>query len=75
MAQSDGSQDLNAGLANTPAPRKRRNEVRHNPTISLLKAGLFRQPLNLSDTNYQGTSPSSGDSTKTQMPVFKVAHG
>jgi hypothetical protein len=75
MTRSDGSQDLNSGLPNTPAPRRHQNEVPHSPTLSLPKTGLFRQPHNPSDSNYQGTPPSSGDSIGTQMPVLKVAQG
>ena len=41
MTRSDGSQDLNSGLSNTPI-RKRRHEVPHKPTITFPKAGLFR---------------------------------
>jgi hypothetical protein len=35
----------------------------------------MRQPLNPSDSNNQGMPPSSGDSTRTQLPTFVVAHG
>ena len=67
---------LSSGLPNTPAPRKRRNEVPKKPSLSYPKAGLIRQPLNPSDSNYQVTShSSSGESTGTQIPVFKVAPG
>ena len=74
-ARSDGTEDLMTSLPNTPAPRKRRNEVPHSLNLSLPQAGLLRQPLNSSDSKYQGTPPSSGDSSGTQMPAFKVAHG
>ena len=33
QTRSGGSEDLVAGLSNTPAPRKRRNEVPCNPTF------------------------------------------
>ena len=74
--RSDGNKELVSGLPNTPVPRKRHHEVLLNPTLSFPKAGLIRQPLNLSDSNYQGTShSSSGDSTGTQIPTFKISHG
>ena len=65
--------ELSSGLPNTP--RKRRNKV-----ISVLDpfyplAGLTRQPLNSSDSNYQETSPSSGDSIQSNLPAFKTAPG
>ena len=48
--------ERSSGLPNTP--RKRRNKVAFdlNPFYPL--AGLTRQPLNSSDSNYQETSPS-----------------
>ena len=61
-----------SGLPNTPV-RKRRPEVLPISDILYPKAGHFRQPLNPSDSNYQGTSHySSGDSTGTQIPAFKT---
>ena len=56
--------------------RKRRPEVLHISDILYPKAGYFRQPLNPSDSNYQGTShSSSGESTGTQIPAFKTVPG
>jgi hypothetical protein len=75
QTRSTGSEDLVTGLSPTPTARKRRNEVPHSPTLSLPRAGLIRQPLNPSDSNYQGTPPSSGDSTGTQLPAFVVNPG
>ena len=65
--------ELSSGLPNTP--RKRWNEVTSdlNPFYPL--AGLTRQPLNSSDSNYQETSPSSGDSMQSSLPAFKTAPG
>lgn len=74
QTRSAGSEDLLTGLPPTPT-RKRRNEVPHSPTLSLPQAGLTRQPLNPSDSNYQETPPSSGDSTGTQLPAFVVNRG
>ena len=72
---SDGGV-LSSGLPNTPVPRKRSAEVSQISDLAYPKAGLFRQPLNLSDSNYQGTShSSSGDSTGTQIPAFKTVSG
>jgi hypothetical protein len=71
-----GSGALSSGLSNTPAPRKRRPEVSKLSDLDYPKAGFFRQPLNPSDSNYQGTShSSSGDSTGTQIPAFKTVPG
>ena len=75
QTRSAGSEDLLTGLSPAPATRKRRNEVPHSPTLSLPRAGLTRQPLNPSDSNYQETPPSSGDSTGTQLPAFVVNPG
>ena len=64
-----------SGLPNTPV-RKRRPEVSSIPDTSYPKAGYFRQPLNPSDSNYQGTShSSSGESTGTQLPPLKIVPG
>ena len=65
--------ELSSGLPNVP--RKRRNEVTSdlNPFYPL--AGLTRQPLNSSDSNYQETSPSSGESMQYNMPAFKTTPG
>ena len=62
-----------AGLPNTPV-RKRRSEV--SDDTSCPKAGCFRQPLNPSDSNYQGTShSSSGESSATKLPPLKIVLG
>ena len=67
---------LSSGLPNTPSPCKRHPEVSTNSDLTYPRAGLFRQPLNPSDTNYQGTShSSSGDSTGTHVPTFKPVSG
>ena len=64
-----------AGLPNTPV-RKRRPEVSYTSDTCHPKAGYFRQPLNPSDSNYQGTShSSSGESTETQLPTLKMVPG
>ena len=65
--------ELSSGLPNTP--KKHRNEVTShlNPFYPLV--GLTRQPLNSSDSNYQGNSPSSGDSMQSSLPAFKTAPG
>ena len=65
--------ELSSGLPNVP--RKHRNEVTSdlNPFYPL--AGLTRQPLNSSDSDYQETSPSSGDPMQSNLPAFKTAPG
>jgi hypothetical protein len=74
--QRSGGGALSSVLPNTPAPRKRRPKVSKLSDLDYPKAGLFRQPLNPSDSNYQGTSHSSfGDSTGTQIPAFKTVPG
>lgn len=76
QTRTSGGEELSSGLPNTPAPRKRRNEVIPNLNSFYPLAGLIRQPLNSSDSNYQETSrSSSGDSSQTQLPAFKTAHG
>ncbi|XP_044333680.1 muscle M-line assembly protein unc-89 isoform X6 [Triticum aestivum] len=64
-----------AGLPNTSV-RKRRSEVSYTLDTSCPKAGCFRQPLNPSDSNYQGTShSSSGKSSATKLPPLKTVPG
>ena len=76
QTRTSGGEELSSGLPNTPAPRKRRNEVLPNFNSFYPLAGLTRQPLNSSDSNYQETSrSSSGDSSQTHLPAFKTAPG
>ena len=57
---------LSSRLPNTSAPLKRQPEVPNISNLAYPKAGLFRQPLNPFDSNYQGSShSSSSDSTGT----------
>ena len=65
--------ELSSGLPNTL--RKCRNEVTSILTKFYPLAGLFRQPLNSSDSDYQDTSPSSGESLHSNLPAFKTAPG
>ena len=65
--------DLCSGLPNTP--RKRRNKVTSDLNLFYPLAGLTRQPLNSSDSEYQETSPSSGDSMQSNLPAFKTSPG
>ena len=65
--------ELSSGLPN--APRKRRNEVTSDLYPFYPLAGLTRQPLNSSDSNYQENSPSSGDSIQSNLPAFKTTPG
>ena len=57
------------------ATRKRRAEVISDLYSLYPLAGFTHQPLNSSDANYQGTSPSSGESMQSSMPAFKTAPG
>ena len=65
--------DLSSGLPATS--RKRRTEVISDLYPFHPLAGVTYQPLNSSDSNYQGTSPSSGDSMQSSLPAFKTAPG
>ena len=65
--------NLSSGLPD--ASRKRRTEVICNLYPFHPLAGVIRQPLNSSDSNYQETSPSSGDSMQSSLPAFKTAPG
>ena len=63
------------GLPNSPV-RKRHSEVSDLFVDLHPKAGLFRQPLNPSDSDYQVTShSSSGESSATQLPPLKTVLG
>ncbi|XBI52493.1 hypothetical protein VPH35_034857 [Triticum aestivum] len=62
--------DLSSGLPE--ASRKRRTKVISNLYPFHPLAGVTRQPLNSSDSNYQETSPSSGDSMQSNLPAFKT---
>jgi hypothetical protein len=63
--------ELSSGLPDVT--RKRRNEV--SSDLFYLLVGLTRQPLNSSDSNYQETSPSSGESMQSNLLAFKTAPG
>ena len=65
--------DLSSGLPD--ASRKRRTEVISNLYPFHPLAGVIREPLNSSDSNYQETSPSSGDSMQSSLPAFKTVPG
>ena len=65
--------ELSSGLPDVT--RKRRTKVISDLRSVLPLAGLIRQPLNSSDSNYQDTSPSSDESMQSNMPAFKTAPG
>ena len=65
--------ELSSGLPDVT--RKRRTEVISDLHSFYPLAGLTRQPLNCSDSNYQGTSPSSDESMQSNLPAFKTAPG
>ena len=73
--QTRNSKDVELSSGLPDVTRKRRPEVISNLRSALPLAGLIRQPLNSSDSNYQDTSPSSDDSMKSNMPAFKMAPG
>ena len=65
--------DLSSGLPE--ASRMCRTEVISDLYSLYPLVGVTRQPLNYSDSNYQGTSLSSGDSMQSSLPAFKTAPG
>ena len=65
--------ELSSGLPDVT--RKRRTEVISDLYSLYPLAGVTRQPLNSSDSDYQETSPSSGDSMQSSLPAFKTALG
>ena len=65
--------ELSSGLPDVT--RKRQTEVISDLRSVLPLAGLIRQPLNSSDSNYQATSPSSDESMQSNIPAFKTAPG
>ena len=65
--------ELSSSLPNVT--RKRRTEVISDLHSFYPLAGLTRQPLNSSDSNFQGTSPSSCESMQSNLPAFKTAPG
>ena len=71
--RTDKSTDLSSGLPD--ASRKRRTEVISKLYPFHPLAGVIRQPLNSSDSNYQETPPSSGDSMQSSLPAFKTVPG
>ena len=62
--------ELSSGLPDVN--RKRRTEVISDLRSVLPLAGLIRQPLNSSNSNYQDTSR---ESMQSNMPAFKTAPG
>ena len=65
--------DLSSGLPD--ATRKRRTEVISDLYSLYPLADFTRQPLHSSDSNYQGTSPSTDESMQSSMPAFITAPG
>jgi len=73
--QTRTSKDIELSSGLPDVTRKCRTEVISDLRSVLPLAGLIRQPLNSSDSNYQDTSPSSGKSMQSNMPAFKTAPG
>ncbi|XP_044455896.1 uncharacterized protein [Triticum aestivum] len=65
--------ELSSGLPDVS--RKRQAEVFSDLHLLFPLAGFIRQPLNSSDSKYQDTPPSSGESMQSNMPAFKTAPG
>ena len=59
----------------TSNPHKRAHEVLLSPTPSLPQAGLFKQPLNPSDSDYQESTPSSDDSSGGLLAPMIIKEG
>ena len=73
---ADGDSGASMGGSNTaPNLRKRANEVPHSPTPSHPRAGLFKQPLNPSDSDYQESPLSSDDSSGSQLAPMVIKPG
>ena len=62
-------------IAASWALQRCRNEVTSTLNKFYPLAGLFCQPLNPSDSDYQDTSPSSGESLQSNLPTYKTAPG
>ena len=73
--QTRANQDAELSFGLPDVTRKHRTEVIPDLRSVLPLAGLIRQPLNSSDSNYQDTSPSSDESMQSNMPAFKTAPG
>ena len=73
--QTRTSKDIELSSGLPDVTRKCRTEVISDLRSVLPLAGLIRQPLNSSDSNYQDTSPSSNESMQSNMPTFKTALG
>ena len=73
QTRTNKDSEIYSGLPNTP--RKRRNEVTSDLNSFYPLAGLTHQPLNSSDSNFQGTSPSSCESMQSNLPPFKTSLG
>ena len=72
--QTRANQDTELSSGLPGVTRKRRTEFISDLCSVLPLAGLIRQPLNSSDSNYQDTSPSD-ESMQSNMPSFKMAPG
>lgn len=59
----------------TPNPYKRPHEVLLSPTPCYPRAGLFKQPLNPSDSDYQESTPSSDDSSGGLLAPMIIKEG
>jgi hypothetical protein len=71
-----GDSGASMGGSNTaPNPRKRGNEVLLSPTPSHPQVGLFKQPLNPSDSDYQESPLSSNDSSGSQLAPMVIKLG
>ena len=73
--QTRNNKDAELSFGLPHVTRKRRTEVISDLRSILPLAGLIHHPLNSSDSNYQDTSPSSGESMQSNMPAFKTAPG
>ena len=73
QTQNNKDAELSSGLPDVT--RKHRTEIISDLHFVLPLGGLIRHPLNSSDSNYQDTSPSSGESMQSNMPTFKTAPG
>ena len=73
--QTRANQDTELSSGLPDVTRKRWTKSISDLPSVLPLAGLIRQPLNSSNSNYQDTSPSSSETMQSNMSAFKTAPG
>jgi hypothetical protein len=70
QAEGGGSGPAMDDSDTAPNPHKHPHEVLLSPTPSHPRAGIFKQPLNSSDLDYQESTQSSDDSSGGLGPIL-----